>query len=286
MPTGPSVAIVADSAAALPPELTGDSRIDIVPMQYTFGDETYLDGRDLDPTSFYRMLKEAPVLPTTSAPSPASYLEAFQRAASRGRSVVCLTVASQFSSSHDSAMAAAREAEGLPGATPIVVLDTESAAGGEGLVVVEAWRAANRGLGLDEVVGAARSVIPRVKLFAFLDTLFFLWRGGRVHRLAYAGSSLLKIKPLLEMTRGQVRGVGRPRTASRAEERLLTLMRREVGEARVHATVIHADSAEAAERLRDRVESEFTCDDLFVSEFSPVMGTHTGPGLLGVAFWA
>ena len=104
-------------------------------------------------------------------------------------------------------------------------------------------------------------------------------------RIAHTGTSLLKIKPLFELARGQVHTVARPRTHARAMRRLLELMHERVGEGWVHATVMHADAADAAEDFRRLVETQFRCRELFISQFTPVMGAHTGPGLVGIAFW-
>ena len=281
-----NVAVVVDSAASLPEGASEYAGMHIVPMQLTIEGNTYLDGRNLTPGTFYRMLKETKKTPTTASPSPQSYLDTFQLAAEEASSILCITISPRFSSSYDSAKAAAQEAiETIP-QVQITVFDSESAAGGEGLIAMEAWRAARRGAGLPEVIASAQTVMSKVSLLAFLDTLYYLWRSGRVPKVAYAGTSLLKIKPLFELTRSEVRTVARPRTSPRAEERMLEMMRARVGPGPVHATVMHADAAAAAGLLRQRIEAEFHCTELFISEFSPVMGTHTGPGLLGIAFWS
>ena len=281
-----NVAIVVDSAASLPGDASERPALHIVPMRLVLEGRTYLDGRDLEPTAFYRMLKGLRELPTTSAPPPASFLDAFRVAAQEASSILCLTASPRFSSSHDSARTAAQEAkDALPG-VEIVVLDTESAAGGEGLIAMEAWRTAQRDASLEEVVAAVRGVVARVSLLAILDTLYYVWKGGRIPGLAYAATSLIGIKPLLEMRRGEVRNVARPRTRPKAEERMLELMRQQVPTGPLHATVMHAYAAEDAESLKRRLEFEFEVAELFVSEFSPVIGAHTGPGLLAVAFWS
>ncbi|MCH8109089.1 MAG: DegV family protein [Chloroflexi bacterium] len=281
-----SVAIVVDSATSLPAEIDYDGQLQVVPMTLTLDGKTYLDGQDVTPTSFYRMLKESSVPPTTSAPSPASYLESFKQAAEKAQSILCLTVGSGFSASFDSANTAAHEAlEALPG-IEISVLDSESAAGGEGLIALQALRAARNGDGLDDVKAAAMDVIPRIRLLAFLDTLYYLWKGGRVPRIAHTGTSWFRIKPLFELKHGEVSTIARPRTHKRAVKRLLELMRERAQSGPIHATVMHADALEAAEELKNKVEAEFQCEDLFVSEFTPVMGAHIGPGLLGIAFWS
>ena len=279
------VAIVVDSAASLPADGTRRPQLLVVPMGLTVGGRTYLDGRDLGPTEFYRMLKKSTTPPSTSAPSPASFLEAFKEASREAGSILCLTVASRFSSSFDSAQMAAREAKETLSGVEVSVLDSESAAGGEGLIALEAWRASVRGCAFEEVQAAAEKVMRRVRLVAFLDTLFYLWKGGRVSKIVQAGTSVLGIKPVFQLAQGEVSTVARPRTRNRAMRRLLELMRESSQAGPVHATVMHADAAQAAEELRQRVESEFSCEELFVSEFTPVMGAHIGPGLVGIAYW-
>lgn len=276
------VAVVVDSGASLSPDAADHPQMWTVPMQLTIGDRTYHDGRDLTPSEFYRMLPSINGLVTTSAPAPAAYAEAFASAAAEHSAILCLTVSRHVSSSYESARTAA---DNSSEEHRIDVIDTESAAGGEGLLATEALRAARSGAGLDDVAATVKELIPRVRLLAFLDTLYYVWKSGRVPRLAYLGSSLLKIKPLLELTQGDVRPIERLRTARRASQRMLELMRDDVRDSAIHATVMHGDDAEAADALRRRVEAEFDCKELFVSQFSPVMGAHTGPGLVGVAWW-
>ena len=278
------VAIVVDSAASLPADMHQRTQLHVVPMRLTFGGLTYLDGLDLSTSDFYRMLRESREIPTTSAPSPSSFLETFRQASEEAETALCLTVASRFSACFNSAMTAVEEAkDALPG-FQVSVLDTETAAGGEGLVAVEAWRTAENSGGLAEVLATAQSVIPRVKLLACVDTLHYLRKSGRVPAIAQAGASLLRIKPIFELAQGSVRTVARPRTHRRAVRRLVELMRERVEPGRVHATVMHADAADEAEDLKRQVEAEFSCQELFISEFTPVMGAHIGPRLLGVAF--
>lgn len=166
------------------------------------------------------------------------------------------------------------------------MLESGTAAGGEALVTLEARRAAESGKSLDDVMAATRKVISRVRLLAYLDTLYYLWKGGRVPGIAHLATSLLRLKPIFELREGEVRNLARPRTRRRAAARLMRLMKERVEGDEVHATVIHADAAEEAEQLRREVSRAFACEELFVSEFTPVMGTHTGPGMLGIAFWS
>lgn len=280
------VAVVVDSASSLPANASELPGLYVVPMTVAIGGRSFLDGRDLTPTSFYRMLRETDGPPTTSAPSPSRFLEAFVSASSDAEAALCLTVASRFSASLDSARVAVKEARRTIPGFKIALLDSESAVGGQGLITLEALRAAQRGgAGLGEVVSAARHVIARVRVVAFLDTLYYLWKGGRVPMIAHAGTALLKIKPVFEMVRGEVKTVARPRTGRRAASRLLDLISDGARGHPVHATVMHADAPDAAEELKQRIQAALPCGELYVSELTPVMGAHIGPGLLGVAYW-
>lgn len=282
----PKVAIVADSAASLPGDLARRHAIHVVPLEVNLEGRSYLDGRDLQPTEFYRRLRDLKKPPSTSAPTPAKFVEAFLSAAQGGRSVVCLTVSSEFSSSIDSANAAALEIRESGPPIDVTVLDTETAAGAEGLVALEAARTAIGGATRDEVIAAARNVVSRVQLIAFIDTLYYLWKGGRVPMAAHTGASLLGIKPIFELSRGKVRSVARPRTRRRAVARLLDMLRDRAGAEPLHVTVMHGDAPDEAEEMRERVDSSFQCREAFVSEFTPAMGAHIGPGMLGIAFWS
>lgn len=279
------MAVVVDSGAALPSDLSQRPLVHVVPMLLNIHGRAYRDGEDLSRADFYRMLKSMHDLPKTSTPSPADFLQAFRLASQSAESLVCLTVSPRFSASHDSAGAAAAEAaQALPG-LGIRVLDTQSAAGGQALVATAAWRAAASGASLDQVVEAAERVIARVSLFAFVDTLYYLWKGGRVPMLAHFGASLLRVKPLFEMARGEIISRAQPRTRRNAVKKLLDLTAERAGDGALHATVMHADGESEANAVKRELEARHNCKELFVSEFSPVMGAHTGPGLLGIALW-
>ena len=286
MSSSPQVSIVVDSAASLPTEFRDLPGLYVVPMSLQMKGEVFLDGIDISPTDFYRTQRGSSSITTTSSPSPAAFAEVFANAAQAGNDILCITVASRFSSSADSARAGAMQTAASRPNTRIEVLESGTAAGGEALVTLEARRSAESGKSLDDVMAATRDVISRVRLLAYLDTLYYLWKGGRVPGVAHLATSLLRLKPIFELREGEVRNLARPRTRRRAATRLMRLMKERVDGDEVHATVIHADAADEAERLRQEVSVAFECEELFISEFTPVMGTHTGPGMLGIAFWS
>ncbi len=166
-----------------------------------------------------------------------------------------------------------------------MVIDTESATG-SGLLVIEALRLSASGHTADEIVRRTKELVPRVKVIATLDTLYYLLKGGRVPVLAHLGSSLLQVKPIFEMYRGEVRTLAKVRTSKRAKGRLVDLLHEDVGEEKLHAAVLQGNVPGEARELEERIASEFNCGELYVGTFSPVIGAHTGPGLLGVSYWS
>ena len=286
MSVTPRVAIAIDSAASLPPGFAEQPGIFIVPMTVTLDDVTYRDGVDITTGEFYRRLRSAPSAPTTSAPPTAAYIEAFHRASDCHQSVLCITAGDRFSASFDSATLAAAEARDLLPTLEIRILDSQSAAGSQALVSLEAWRAAQQGATLARAEMNAIRVIDRVSLLAFVDTLRYLRRSGRVPLAAHIGASLMMIKPLFKLQQSEISTVARPRTRRTAIRRMLELMQEDVGSRTVHAAVMHADALEDAEAVRDSIARDYDCAELYISEFTPAMGAHIGPGLLGIAYWS
>jgi DegV family protein with EDD domain len=281
------VAIVTDTTACVPREQVEKYGIELVPIGLIFGDKVYQDGIDISPAEFYALLRRAEKLPTTSGSLPGPFLEAYHKASQRASSILCITISAKFSGMCNSARIAMGMAkETLPNVA-IEVLECTTAAVGQGLVVLAAAKAAALGKSLPEVIDTAKSVMPRVKLFATLDTLHYLVKGGRVPKAAGLASSLLKIKPIFTVNGGEAHPVTNVRTNPGAMKRILKIMGQKVTKGqRLHAAVMHADALDRAIDLRDQISSRFDCAELFITEFTPVMGVHTGPGVIGVAFYS
>ena len=266
--------------------MASEAGLYVAPMEITFGGKTYEDSPEGVADGFYDLLRRSDKTPRTSAPRPARWLAQFEAASEHASSIVCVTLAARVSASYDSARVAAEMAQASRPEVPIRVIDSETAAGSEALIALAAARAAAAGEDLKTVESTARRVCERVRLLAYLDTLEYVWRSGRVPRVAVWATSLLNVKPVMEFSRGKVGNLARPRSRKRAMERILTEMARSVGALPVHAAVMHADAADEAEGMRHRVDTDFDCRELFVTQFPPFMGAHTGPGLVGVSFWA
>jgi len=281
------IVLITDSAACIPPPLVEEYGIHIVPLTLILDGKAYPDQTNGDSHQFYEHLKSVRNPPTTSSPSPGDYLEAFRRAAEGADAALCITVGSRFSVGYNSAVQAAERAHSeLPGLR-VKVIDSGAAAMAQGFMVLEAARAAAGGADLETTAARAEALKPRVAVVALLDTLDYLARSGRVPRVAAWASSLLQFKPIAEFGPNGVRLVARARVRARARERLFALLaERAAGARSLHLCVHHADAPDEAQALAERARSTLNPIELYISEFTRVMSAHTGPGLLGFAFYS
>jgi DegV family protein with EDD domain len=276
-----TVRIVTDSAANIPAESVAEHDIHVVPMYLKFGDTVYQDGVDLPRGEFYPKLEREEVPVSTAAPSVGDYREAFERALVGADGVVCVTVASFVSVSFDAGTAAAAEFGGR-----VRMVDSKSASMGEGFAALEAARLAGTGASLDACAARAEEVAARTQLCATINTFEFLRRSGRVHALlAYAGTAL-NIKPVFAIRGGKIEQLGRPRSRARAIERLVDETRPVAERGPLNCAVVHSNAPDEAEALMARVRGELAPAESLVTEFTPLMGAHTGPGVLGIAAWS
>ncbi len=280
------VAIVADSIGCIPGDLVRDYGIEIVAPNIYWKGAVYRDWLDITPRQAYELLQKDPDAFSTASPSPGDLAETYRRAGRTARSILCITLSAKASTLHDAAVAAAALVrDDLPG-TKVEVLDSGTCTGAEGFVVMAAARAAREGRSLEGCLEAARSVRDRVDLLFMLDTVRHAYRTGRVPRLASRVGSMLEVKPVLGWSEGAARLLGVTRKREKGVERIVDLMRARVGAAPIHVAVHHTDALEEGERLRDRVAREFHCVELWLTEFSPIMGYSAGRGALGLAFYA
>lgn len=267
------MAVISDSAADLPADVAARTGIVVVPLTVVFGSEAFLDGVTLSAEAFWDRTARDPEFPTTASPSPAEFAEAYRGAAARGaRGVVSVHVSGALSRTVETARLAAAESP-----VPVEVVDSRSVSLGIGLVALAAARAAAAGDGLDGVAGVARAAARRTAVFALLDTVEFLRRGGRLGRAKAAVTDLLRIRPVLTLEDGEPVLAARARTRAKAVAEILA---RVDGPAEA-AGVIHAGAPEAAEVARSVAKA---CGaEPIVSLVGAVTGTHLGPRALGVA---
>ncbi len=272
-----TVGIVVDSAAALSPELVAEYGLGVAPLQLTVGADDYADG-ELELDELLDRLAEGV---TTSAPTPAAWVQAVEQLPEPVDGVLLLTVSSEMSASMQSATLAEQAIE-----SEVRVVDTGTAAGAEALVAIAAASRAREGGSLDECEEAARRVIERVRLIATLDDLGRLAESGRVPAVAAWAGGHLNVKPLFEFRHGEAKALRPALSRESALDRIVSQCRsdRPSPESRLHAAVLHAQAPEAADHLARELAATDD-DDVVSSGFSPVMVAHTGPGLAGLAWW-
>lgn len=274
------VAVVTHSAACVPANLARELDICVAPLQLIWEDRVYRDGKDMTPTEFYRRFRQGTTRPTTTQPTLGDFVDIYSRLARRAEAIVSIHVAERLSTTLEVARLAAQEVPSVP----IRVVDACTGATAQGFVALAAARAARAGGSLAEVVSVAEACRERVGLYLALETLEHLHRGGRIGQAATLLGSRLGILPILYLADQEVRVAGVARRRGRAKERVLELTASRVGSSAIRASVFHADAEEEALAMGQRVRERLRCLEFFISEFTPVMGAHTGPGVIGVAF--
>lgn len=276
------VRVVTDSGADIPKSLRDQLGIAVVPLTIHFGEEEFKDGVDLDTSTFYARLK-AGGQPRTTQPSPADFEAVYRRLQEEGaEAIVSCHLSSELSGTMQSAvLASTMETVQVP----VHVVDTRSASLGIGLIAIEAARLAEAGKGAEEMVAHLQGIVKRQKVLFLVDTLEYLQRNGRIGRASAFLGGLLNIKPLLTIDDGVVAPLERARGRAKARARLVELITSGVGESRVRMGVLHADAPAEAEALADELRSKLNVDELIVTELGPTIGTHAGPGTLGVVYY-
>jgi DegV family protein with EDD domain len=200
--------------------------------------------------------------------------------------VLCITEPVKFSGMFNSAKLAANQVLQTHPTSSIEVLECRSAAAGQGLVAISAARQAASGRNLSQVLHGAKKVMDRLHLYAAIDTLHYLVKGGRVPKAAQIANSFLKIKPIFTVKDGDAHTVALPRTMEHATSEIFALIGRKLDPSEpLHLAVMHAANLDAAKKLKQRIVDKYDGVEVFITEFTPVMGVHTGPGLIGVAFY-
>jgi DegV family protein with EDD domain len=271
------IAIVTDSTADLTPELVEELGVTIVPLRVIFGNEAYREGVEITTEEFYERLVKSRQLPTTSAPSVGDFQEVYERLLKEADGIISIHISSKLSGTMQVAETA-RQSVAKP--ERIELVDSQATSVAIGFVVMEAVEAARAGAKLAEVKAAAESAVQRTQVWFMLDTLEYVRRGGRIGRArAYLGT-LLRVKPILSFREGEVYPEERVRTRARGLERIIQWAVRHQKVKR--AVVAHATTLDEAESIRERLAMAFPSVKVHLMRFGPVIGTHGGPGTIGV----
>ncbi|MHC1784452.1 MAG: DegV family protein [Anaerolineaceae bacterium] len=280
------VAIVTDSTASLSEQTLKGYPVFVLPLQIIWGEKILLDSVDITPTEFYQRLKVDKANPSTSQVTPKAFIDLYTRLLDEGYDILNILISSRLSGTQDSAVQAKSN---FPGAC-IEIVDTQMTAMALGFQVMNVARSAAMGATMDECKAILEASIPNVGAVFTVSTLEYLHRGGRLSGASAFLGTALSLRPVLELKDGKIEAIERVRTTSKAVDRLLDLLVERVGNRTpIRIAGLHANAPEEVLVMTERARNRFNVSDLsevIVSEISPVLGTHTGPGTLGLAFMA
>lgn len=277
------VAIVTDSTAYIPIELAKQCNITTVPQIVIWGNETFEDGVNLLPEQFYNRLKTASVMPTTSQVSVINMHKAFSNLISEGYDVLGIFVSSGLSGTLQSANQGREEL--TSGKDKVVIVDSETTAMAMGFVALTAGRAAVNGATLAECQKIAEEAKKHVGVYFVVDTLEFLHRGGRIGGGKRFIGTALNIKPILTVSNGKVEAAGSVRTKSKALAHVVDVVAANcAGKSPIRLATLHANAEQEAKELMDKASATLHPVEQLLTEVSPVVGTHAGPGVVGLVY--
>ena len=270
--------IVTDSTADLPLEFAHALGISVVPLSVIFGDEVFREGVEISHDLFYDKLVHGKVLPTTSAPSVGDFLEVYEPLLKETDEIVSIHISSKLSATYNNACQAA-EFLADRGAR-IVVIDSRSVSLGLTFVTLAAARAAREGGDIDRIRAAVESTIQRIRIYVLLDTLEYVRRGGRIGRARAFLGAMLRVKPLLAVRDGEVHPHERVRTKAHAMDRLFQIA---TSYPNVREVAIgYSTNPQDAHDFQQRLAEVMPHVNIWTARFGPVIGTHGGPGVLGL----
>ncbi|MGB9800743.1 MAG: glycerol-3-phosphate acyltransferase [Thermanaerothrix sp.] len=275
--------VLTDSVASLPPDLCQREGIHILPMALILPQGVARDGLDVDTRDYYQRLRSDGLLPKTSAPAPGEYLQAIRQAVGSDQTALILTPPAELTQCFFSASLAAQMAaeEGLQAR----VVDTRLAGPAQGLLALAAARIAASGASAEQIIDTLPALIPRIGIIGVLDTLNFIAHSGRVSVITPLLESALRLYPVLSLYQGHIRMESVERTRRRAIERMVDWMQKHLGGKTVALICFHADALEEGEMLYQRLVELLQPYEHYLTELTPVIGAHAGPGVLGAAWW-
>jgi DegV family protein with EDD domain len=273
-----TVRIVTDSVADIPADVVARLNISIIPVLVCFGEETFRDGIDITNDQFYERLSSSKILPTTAVPSLDMFARTYARLAEETDEILVIMISSKLTGLYNAAL---QSVSLLESKCRIEVIDSGCAVMTQGFIVIRAAQAAQEGAKLDEILEIVRRNIPRVDMRAAFSTLEYLKRGGRIGRAQALLGSILKVNPIITLKDGMVKPAGRARSRAKAIDRLY-----EFAASYSHIEEMAVEEAACphdADLLVKRLGAIFPEDRIYRSRTTPVIGAHTGPGLLLIA---
>ena len=271
------IALVTDSTCDLPESVVKDKNITVIPLNVHFGEETFLDGIDLQSKEFFEKLSTSEIHPQTSQPSVGRFVETYNDLLKKHDSILSLHISSKLSATYNSALQAQKEI----GNEKIKVIDSMNGTLGLGAIVHHIADLNQKGESFENLVKEAEKIIPNAIFMGLVPTLEYLAKGGRIGKARAFMGSLLKIKPILSAVDGEIQSVGKARTLIKGMDFIVDEMKnRKISK----LFIVHANHEERANLLKEKTKDLIDPKDVILAEFGPVVGTHLGPGAFGVGF--
>lgn len=280
-----NVVIVTDSTAYIPDHILKELNIQVVPLQVIWGDKVYRDGVDLKADEFYPMLKAAKTLPTTSQPSPKEFLDVYKPILDRGDKIISIHISTGISGTVNSA----NQAKSMLDTKDVEIIDSRSSGMALGYVAMMTARLAKKGGSFEDCIKVAKQGVESIDVYFLVDTLEYLHKGGRIGGAAALLGSALDLKPILHFDQeGKLDSYEKVRTKKKALRRLVEIGKEKIGEKRpIHFGMMQVEAEEDAAFLVEEFKKIYPPEDIaemMVVTLSPVLGTHTGPGLIAISF--
>ncbi|OEG00341.1 EDD domain protein [Vulcanibacillus modesticaldus] len=279
------VYVVTDSTADIPKDLIKSLGIEVVPLKVHFEAETYLDGETITANEFYKKLEKSDQLPTTSQPSPLDFVEVYKRLAGGEKAkIVSIHLSSALSGTVQSALLAKTmvEEDGIE----VTVIDSKKASYSIGIIVVGVAKAIKEGKNYEEITELARKLVAETQVYFLVESLNYLYKGGRIGRASHLVGSLLNIKPILSLNEhGEVYAIDKVRGRNRATSRILEFFKDFAHNKPVNVGISHAANYDEAKRFEDKLREIFDIQDFVITNIGPVIGTHVGQGTVAITMY-
>lgn len=275
-----AIKIIVDSTSDIPADLIEKYGIEVVPLTVNFEDKCYLDKIEITSQEFFNKLAESEKLPTTSQASPGAFVEVFEKALEEGHEILGIFISTKFSGTCESA----RMAKDMVGSDKIHIIDSQTACLGACLLILEAVKLVNKGLDIKEIVKKIEEIKPKVSIYAGVDTLKYLEKGGRLSKGAATVGTLLNIKPILRVKNSSIESIDKVRGKNKVLKWLEDFIDSNVNIENRTVAIYHSVNEELAISLKNTLEEKYNEKEIFIGEIGSVIGTHVGPNAIAIGY--
>lgn len=275
-----AIKIIVDSTSDIPADLIEKHGIEVVPLTVNFEDKCYLDKIEITSQEFFNKLAESEKLPTTSQASPGAFVEVFEKVLEEGHEILGIFISTKFSGTCESA----RMAKDMVGSDKIHIIDSQTACLGACLLILEAVKLVNKGLDIKEIVKKIEEIKPKVSIYAGVDTLKYLEKGGRLSKGAATVGTLLNIKPILRVKNSSIESIDKVRGKNKVLKWLEDFIDSNVNIENRTVAIYHSVNEELAISLKNTLEEKYNEKEIFIGEIGSVIGTHVGPNAIAIGY--